>query len=643
MGRGDTWLVGAILLVAAAFRFNGLLWDDGALQHPDERFLIIVASEVALPASLGDYFATQHSTLNPYNRTDAAGRATFAYGQLPLTLVRAAAEATGQTAYPDPHVPGRVLVVLADVATVLFTWLLARRIFRDTRHAHLAALFLAISVLPIQLAHFFTVDPLFTLLAAVSLFFLQRAWQRQKATDAFIAGVGVGLAMACKISALALLPVMLLATFWPRVGRLGQPDLVGASGRFGSAILGMLLAFRLAEPYAFVGPAAWDVLPNATWFADKFYWAAISSGAIDVPFMIQWVGTPPYLFVGGALVRWGLGPALGVAALAGFATALWRCARGDVRAREALLIVAWVGLNAMYFGGQFAKFMRYLLPVYFALTILAAYGLLLVVDWSSRVRAAHSPPPEVGLEGLSPRREPHRDRPWRIGALAVLVAVIILTAGWALAFSQIYASPPTRIEASRWIYANVPLGSVLGVEHWDDSLPLGMGAFSTSRCPYQVVPLTLYDPDTPTKRHRLLRALESVDYIILASRRLADSIPRLPLRYPLSSRYYELLQEGRLGFERVAEFRQRPHLGLLVFHDDQAPEDFQVYDHPAVEIWAKGPDYSPQAVAIELPEELVEQAHYVRPVDGAVGPRFTDVDDPPEAQAQRLVPCAARP
>src|SRR5215468_6499546 len=138
-----------ILLVAAAFRFNALeTWDGDTHQHPDERFMTIVASAVSLPTSIGDYFNTAHSSLNPY----ANGQSNYAYGQFPLTLTRAVAEAlpvcTGCvpfTSYDRVYQVGRALSALADLGTIVFAWLLARRVF-GVRTAHLTALLLALTV-----------------------------------------------------------------------------------------------------------------------------------------------------------------------------------------------------------------------------------------------------------------------------------------------------------------------------------------------------------------------------------------------------------------------------------------------------------------------------------------------------------------
>src|SRR5712691_3585790 len=385
-GRSDRlqqWAVLAvILLVAAAFRLYGLeTWDSDSHQHPDERFLTIVASAVSTPPSIGDYFNTQRSTLNPY----ANGQDRYAYGQLPLTVTRIVAEWTDRASYDKVYGVGRTLSALADLGTILFAWLLARRVF-GLRTAHLTALLLAVTVLDIQLSHYFAVDTYVQFFAAACLFFGQRAWQRESLWDALLAGALAGLATACKVSALTLLPVLGVAFVWPRRGRPTVSQFFDGVTAFGVALVGAFIAFRIAEPYAFAGPAVWSLRLNPQWLADKAYQVEVSSGTIDVPFMIQWAGTPAMTFVVQNVVQWAMGPALGLASLAGMLIATWRLLRGHQQGREALLVLVWALFNLAYFGSQFAKFLRYLLPAYFAMVILAAYALLQATDLLSRMR-----------------------------------------------------------------------------------------------------------------------------------------------------------------------------------------------------------------------------------------------------------------
>lgn len=590
-----------VLIVAAVFRLHGLLtWDGDSHQHPDERFLVQVSTAISAPTSFGDYLNTARSPLNPYTH----GHDRYAYGQLPLTLTRLLAEWTGNTTYDTVANPGRVLSTIADLLTIVFTWLLARRVF-GVRVAHLSALLLALTVLDIQLAHYYAVDTFVGPFAAAALFFGQRAWQRDSLLDALLAGAMVGLATACKVSAVILLPVLGLVFVWPRRGRPSGSQVLDGIAAFGVAFVAAFFAFRLAEPYAFLGPL--NLRLNPVWFSDKAYQIEVSSGTVDVPFMIQWAGTPAYSFVTQSIVQWGMGPALGIAALAGLVLATWRLVRGHRGERDALLVVLWTLLNLFYFGGQFAKFMRYLLPAYFSLAILAAYALVFATDRLANVRR------------------------WRLDRIGRFLApaVVTATAAWALAFSSIYDQTHSRIQASTWIYNNVRVGSTLATEHWDDRLPLGLVGNDPGG--YRYVELALYDQETSDKRTKLLAALDQTDYVILASRRLADSIPRLPERYPLATTYYRLLQSGQLGFDRVARFQVQPRLGPLAIDDSRAQEDFTVYDHPLVEVWQKRPDYQRATVAQLLGAVSLDRVVNVRPIDGGKGALL---QNPGEQQAQ---------
>ncbi|MCL6512605.1 MAG: hypothetical protein K6U78_18195, partial [Anaerolineae bacterium] len=77
----------AILFVAAALRFYDLNWDQSQYNHPDERHVTNVISALQMPKSLGEYFDSAASPLNPYNI-----RQSWVYGTLPLFGGRAVAE-----------------------------------------------------------------------------------------------------------------------------------------------------------------------------------------------------------------------------------------------------------------------------------------------------------------------------------------------------------------------------------------------------------------------------------------------------------------------------------------------------------------------------------------------------------------------
>ena len=581
----------AIVLVALALRLYGLNWDDGFHLHPDERFIAMVSDRIELPDSPGEYFDTAASPLNPYNN----GFDGFAYGTLPLFLGRLLGELTGYDGYDRIVLLGRALSALADTGSVLFAYLLGRQLY-GRRAGLLAAALLALAVLPIQLSHFYAFDTFLTFFVAWSLYFAYRAWAEPRWPWLVLLGIGVGFSVACKVSALTLLPIAGLALLpWP--GR--SWSLGSAVPRGGVVALSALVAYRVTSPYAFLGTSPFDLRPNPKFVADMLSWIRISSGEIEVPFMIQWAHTPKYSFVVDSIVRWGLGHAAGLAALAGFVLALYQLRRWQSGARH-LLLLAWVGLNLVYFGGQFAKFMRYLLPIYPALAVLAGFFLSACL-----ARAAATP----------------AGRGWRSIARSILsglpLAVVVASGLWALAFVQIYGQPNTRLTASRWMYQHLAAGSVLALEHWDDGLPLQLPGERRQR--FRDVSMNLYDDESAEKRRKLLDNLAQADYVVLASNRLYGSIPRLPERYPLATEYYRALFDGRLGLEVVAEFTSRPRLGGLEIVDDRAQEDFTVYDHPKIQIFGKRDDYDQARVAAILGGVSLDSVQKVKPVEAESG------------------------
>ncbi len=90
----------------------------------------------------------------------------------------------------------------------------------------------------------------------------------------------------------------------------------------------------------------------------------------------------------------------------------------------------------------------------------------------------------------------------------------------------------------------------------------------------------MYEEDTQAKFEILKQNLREGDYYVLATKRLYGALPRLPQRYPMSIRFYELLFSGQLGYELVAEFTGLPP---ALRHRNPRPgrrREFWVYDHP---------------------------------------------------------------
>ncbi len=202
----------------------------------------------------------------------------------------------------------------------------------------------------------------------------------------------------------------------------------------GIAAFVSLLVFRIFQPYAFKGPGFFGLQPNPLWVGNITEQRDQAAGDIDYPPSLQWARRP-VTFSGENLLRWGLGLPLGLLAVAGYLWAGWRMLRHGEYQRHVLL---W-GWGGFYFAWQSIQFnptMRYQLPTYPILAIFAAWAVFELY--------------EHGRERV-PAGKWLKLAAWATGGL-----VLIGTAAWAYAFARIYDQPITRVEASYWIFQNLP-------------------------------------------------------------------------------------------------------------------------------------------------------------------------------------------
>ena len=440
-------LLVVILALAAFLRFTGLNWDSYTHLHPDERFLTMVEASLRVPDTLGEYFDTAHSPLNPHN----AGHGFFVYGTLPIFLVRQLGEWAGRTGYDEIHLVGRATSAAFDLVSVFLVYLIAARLWRR-RVGLVAAALAAFSVLTIQHAHFFVVDPfantfiLAGIYFAVCVQFEGRFWQ-------FLAfGAALGMAVASKLNAVALagLIVLAAAAFWfdlPAARRQREvPRLVAG---LSAAALVSLLAFRIFQPYAFAGPGFFGIRLNPLWLENLRSLYEQGQGNVDFPPALQWANRTLFFFAWKNMVLWGLGLPLGLAAWLSWGGAIVRMAAGEWR--KLLLLVVWTGGYFAWQASSFTPTMRYLLPIYPTLAILAAWGL-----WEVWWKACAAP--------LRWRRAA------RFGAGVLLAGVVGATGVYAFAFRTIYIRPMPRVAASEWIYRTLPAAANLVVDTGDGEI-----------------------------------------------------------------------------------------------------------------------------------------------------------------------------
>ena len=566
-----------LLAAALAFRLYGIDWDGGHLYHPDERAILTHTYDLALPPldNLGVLFDADESPLNPR---------WFPYGTLPIYALKALQVALSPVVDLDIvelSKVGRVLSALADTATVAVVYKLGLLLF-SRRVGLLAVGLTAVAVLHIQLSHFFAAETFQTLFIVSSLYFMVQVVRRARLRDSLLAGAFVGFAMATKVSsAPILLPLALAHVFaaWRQAPVYAVPfDVPGAWRRMAVAMAGSFgvaaAAFIVTEPYA--------LLDSGRYIADVMEQSEVVRRIRDYPYTRQYVDTIPFVYHAWQLAVFGLGPPLGLVALAGLVWAgvkvLWR---GGF---ELTLLLSFLVPLLLVTGLLEVKFLRYLLPATPLMIVLGAAMLFCAVDWLRE-------------------RAPSLAR-WAVACISVVAAA---TALYALGYTAMYAVPHPADRASAWLNANAPEGSLLLKEHWEEGLR------SLERYEHRELPM--YNPDTPEKVAQVAADLADGDYLLFYSSRLFGTIPRLPDDYPIpygmTREFYPLLFAGELGYELVRVEQKYPSLlgvslvndvygragltppagidafapGGLRVHLGFADESFTVYDHPQVLIF----------------------------------------------------------
>ena len=511
----DVLLIG-VLLIGAYFRFVGLSWDDVYHLHPDERFLTMVESSIRPVENISQYFNTTTSTLNPNNM----GYGYYVYGTFPLFLVRYAAELVGKTDYGSVHLVGRFLSGIFDLGTILFVYLICKRQYKNQRLGLIAALFLALSVLPIQLSHFFAVDTFGTFFVTAGIYVLvclvnpkeqafdeenvpeEKEWYWIKDNWAsvrlyLVFGLIYGLGMACKVSIWPLALFLPVATFirYRKLTKERQHYELPIIAR--NLVLAGILAiitFRVFQPYAFVGPSFFNFEINSQWISSLKELANQSTGNVDVPFALQWARRP-ITFSFTNMVEWGFGLPLGILAWAGVLWMAWRMIKGDWQ--KHLILWGWTVLFFLSQALPWVRMMRYQLPVYPTLVIIASWTIFKLWEDGEAVLL------KVARLHINWRR-----------TLSVGGALIVIIASglWAFAFTRIYTRPVTRVAASDWIYQNIPGAINLSIETGstavNEPVAYSNGAGITPDTPYSYV----FSPDQTASLTQL-----TIDHVLVVA------------------------------------------------------------------------------------------------------------------------------
>jgi len=581
-------MAGVLLLAALLVRLWVLPWDANVLfsPHPDERQVVSVA------------LAMDHVFSNP---------GFFAYGSLHFAAVKAfSALIALKSSWIVLLTGGRLLSLLAGMASLLIAWSLVRRIW-GTRAGRYFLLIGAFLPMDIQLGHYATVEAhhaFWIILSLAALNGLAEADPHRLTWWSLAAGAAIGASLTIKISSLGLAPAVLVSLAF-LLRKHSAPEVLHAAGVF---LLGLSSAFYVGQPWAFFkagipwalflclatgilvlhgtrrrsahpGPGIllsfflisaplWIILSELGFFGgldipgiefnpdfvrDVGNQIAMVSGRLDLPYVRIYRHTTPILYSLKNLLIWGAGPGLFLAFLIG----LFEMGKNRFRKlRDTApgnflpwLLLAWILPMGLRLGTLQVKFLRYTEPLLIPMAMLAAWGLSRLQERKRRILV----PAAAGLSAL-----------------------------WVLGYAWAFVDPHPFTRAREWAADIVPSDAVVAWEHWDEHLP-GIGN--------REVILTSYDlPDSPTKTQKLARTLTQADWIILTSNRIRSTILANPDLFPLTGKFYRRLLSGKLGFEVQTTSERAPRIFGLHAPIQRADESFLNYEFPRVLLLKKTGD-----------------------------------------------------
>lgn len=539
----------SIILLAFFFRFNNLNWDENFHLHPDERFLTMVGNSIKLPTNINQYFNQKISSMNPTN----IGYSFFVYGRFPLILTKYLAVNLNLDNYNDFTILGRQLSAFFDILIIFFiiktVGLLEKKLKLKPSIKYWAAFFYAISVLPIQLSHFFTVDTFLNFFMFGSFYFALRYSMTGGETTPlrylFLSGVFFGLAMASKITALFILPLNL---FFISLTYPGRPSRISKYLLFIFIYFGVsYLTLRLADPYLFQNTNIFD--PTISKIFVENIKSLKNMTAKDInnwfPPMVQWLNKNGFVHsvVNNTVFGFGIIPTifLIIGIFKQKISKNW----------QLLAILIWMFGFFVYQSLQVTPTLRYFIFLYPFFAIFAG----------------------IGISKL-----------FKVKNYLFHVLCFIILLFWPLMFSSIYFNKNSRVEASEWIYKNLPNNSVILGELWDDPLPLSV--IDNYNKQFTIEQLPVFDPDTPEKWQKMNEMLQKADYYVLSSNRGWGSIMTVPEKYPQMSQFYKQLLSDKLSYKKIIDFKP-DYYKFFQLPNSWVDESFTVYDHPEVLIFKK--------------------------------------------------------
>src|SRR4030042_6866816 len=524
-----------IIFVGGFFRFYKLNWGENFFFPPDEYQIAAAVDRLSFPTNLNPELFS-YGSLTVY---------IISFSRLFLSLFNPSFENL------SPFLLGRFFSALFSTLTIINVYLISKRLFKNEKIILISA-FLA-SLIPgsIQQAHFATPESTLSFFLTLSVYLWIRWIEERNMRTIFLSAISLGFASATKITGVLVLPVLFILPFIPVKNFIKR---FYKNFRISFFLIGtFFVSFFLAFPYSILD---FPGLRNS-----MNYEGSVAFGRLMVFYTRQFINTKPFIFQYAKILPFALGWGILVFSTLGLIIIGVSILR-NLKERKTINYKYLVLLLSFLFffvpnSILFAKWTRFINPTF---PIFCKFAALFIQEISNI-------PKSIKFKNIL------------TGIMELVILIPTLTCS--LMFFSIYTNKDIRLTSNDWINKNISQGSLILTET-GNTLEVPLTGY------YRKIPFDFYNLENdPRLKNQLVQYLFSSDYFIIQSRRIFINHQRQSNQFPLTSKFYNLLFSGKLGFEEIREFESFPKLGSLEIDDESAEETWSVFDHPVIRIYKK--------------------------------------------------------
>lgn len=429
------------------------------------------------------------------------------------------------------YLTGRLLIVFFSALTVYVVYLLGGNLY-NKKTGLISALLFSILPLHIVFSHQMIIDVVVIFWVCLAFVFLSKILFINSWRWYILAGISIGAALACKITAIIILPFFLLCHILREKRLIIERKLIASH-------LVILLSYLFLNPYLILNLKEareelliYNGLVTTAWRDSGFNWLA-------------------QIF---NLSHYGFGLLLFVLSLAGILLAL------IMRRRSDIVLLSWIVINFIIISKTYTPFIKYHLIISPFLVILGARFIVNLLKGKKLIKYS---------------------------IIVIFITVTVFTLISSLAYARLMASQDVRDEASDWLLSNIPKGLKIAIarEPYYFSPPIilsqyfytGKSQYIKFAHQYEIINLD-YDLDKLN--------LAKLDYLVISDFEYRDNL-RLKESFPVN-RDYLFIQKifDKERFIQIKYFQKEPTFLGIKFSKGYPPRDW-MFIYPTIHVFKR--------------------------------------------------------